>query len=53
MTIDSMPDNSALDLVHDWTEGDEQALTFTLNDDAVTHVARRHIVRIDVDQEDA
>lgn len=42
--IGSMPDEDALDLAEEWLHGDEPVLTFELDDDCTTHIARAHIV---------
>lgn len=47
--IKTMADEDALDAIDDWHNGEGDVLTFTLDDNASTHIARRHIVRIDVD----
>ena len=49
VSIRDMPNDSVLELVEAWQSGTEPVMTVTL-DDAVTHMARSHIVRIDVDQ---
>jgi len=49
VSIRDMPNDSVLELVEAWQSGTEPVMTVTI-DDAVTHMARSHIVRIDVDQ---
>lgn len=49
--IGHMPDESALRMVEEFQEGDSPTLTFTLDDESITHIARPHIVRIDLDPE--
>lgn|GEM_PF-1441012 len=46
--------DGVLELLEQWRDGDAPVLSVSLDDVAVTHVARAHIVRIDVDEpEDA
>jgi hypothetical protein len=47
--IANLPNDDALDLIDEWHNGNEPVLTFTLDDNASTHIARQHIARIDVD----
>ena len=49
--IKDMPADSVMELVSDWQTGDSAVITVTI-DDAITHMARAHIVRIDVDQDE-
>ena len=51
VSIRDMPDDSVLELVEAWQSGTEPVMTVTI-DDAITHMARAHIVRIDVDEGD-
>ena len=51
VSIKDMPDDSVMELVADWQTGDSAVITVTI-DDAITHMARSHIVRIDVDQDE-
>ena len=51
VSIRDMPDDSVMELVSDWQTGDSAVITVTI-DDAITHMARSHIVRIDVDEGD-
>ena len=51
VSIKDMPDDSVMELVSDWQTGDSAVITVTI-DDAITHMARSHIVRIDVDEGD-
>jgi hypothetical protein len=49
--IGTMPDEDVMELVTEWTTGEEPVLTLALDEDGVTHIARAHIIRIDVDEE--
>lgn len=52
-----MPNEGVMNLIDDWQNGVEPVLSFALNENtpsespAITHVARAHITRIDVDDE--
>jgi len=50
--IQSMADEDVLELVNDFRDGESPALTFVLDDGRVSHLARTHVVGIDVDPED-
>lgn len=54
VTIHDMADDSVAELLEDWEDG-ESTITIALDqesdtDRAVTHIASRHIVRIDVEE---
>ena len=51
VTVGKMSDDGALALIDDFHRGDSPVITLTI-DDAVTHIARAHIVRIDIDPDD-
>ena len=51
VTIQRLPDGDVMGLIDDFRQGDSPVITLTI-DDAVTHIARAHIVRIDIDPED-
>lgn len=49
----TMSDSDALDLIEDFQEGEAPVITLVSDsDEVVTHIARRHIVRIDLEQEE-
>jgi hypothetical protein len=50
--IQSMPDEDVIALVDDFERGDSGTLTFTLDGGSVSHLARAHVVGIDVDPEE-
>ncbi|GMA26180.1 hypothetical protein GCM10025864_39390 [Luteimicrobium album] len=49
VAIQSMSGDGVMELVEQWTAGDNQVLAFSLDDTATTYIARSQIVRIDVD----
>jgi len=51
VTVEQMSDGGALELIDDFRRGDSPVITLTI-DDAITHIARAHIVRIGIDPED-
>lgn len=53
LQVRDMPLEDAVALVDEWRDGDSPTLTITLDDTAVTHVARAHIVRIDLEDSPA
>ena len=47
-----LPDGDAMDLLEQFEHGDAAALRFTLDETSITSIARRHVIRIDLDPED-
>ncbi|UAW09423.1 hypothetical protein SEA_KLEVEY_67 [Arthrobacter phage Klevey] len=54
VTVESMPDEDVAALLSDYENGTSRALTVRLDEGrSVSHLARAHIVRIDVEEETA
>lgn len=49
ITVENMPQHRAEALLRDFDTGESRTLRVFRDDVAVTHLARRYIVRIDVD----
>lgn len=51
LKIRHLPDADAMDLLEQFEHGDAGALRFTLDAASVSSIARRHVIRIDLDPE--
>jgi len=51
VTVESMPDAGAAQLVEAFRDDPDAIFTITLAPDGITHINGRHIVRIDLDPE--
>ena len=49
----SMPEGDVMDLVEEFENGDLAVLRFSLDGESTTHIAREHIVRIDIVPEES
>jgi hypothetical protein len=53
VSIAKMPDADVMNLIDDFNANPKGIITLTLGElNAITHINGRHIIRIDIDQED-